>query len=261
MKDQLFGLKPTQEISSFVGRLEHYMLILFVALFVTVMMILFVTKNRRVRKVALLASAIAILVLEILKYILKYNYIKVNSITISNWEFADINLITIVACLSVIFILSSIALDKFHPWARFANSFVFSMGTIAGALLFIYPVGLNASLPIYNIVNLTDILISATVLFVAIYIGFTDFLEVNIHDVWMAVISLGITLVISYAMYFASNRTINPMFVGSCEYLVRMGINMPFPWHILPILAAIFLTQVLLYFPFQVHDRHRNSDN
>ncbi len=259
MKEALFGYFGSSSRTTYVAQLEQWLLIAFAAIFIATLLLLLVNKSSHVKKTILLSCVLAMIILEIVKYVYRYNFMLKNGLVWTVWEVMNINLVTLVTWITIVLCLASMGIDKDNGWKRFCNSFIFSMGTIAGALLFIYPSGLNPAFAIYHISNVQLILSSLILLFTAMYIGFTDFLRVDIHDLWLAVLSLAITTGMSYGIYYMSNRTCNIMFVGGCSYLEKMGITLQYPLNILPILAIIFMVQVVMYIPFELHDKRRMS--
>lgn len=257
MGEALFGYTGSSNRATYVAQLEHWLLLAFVAIFIATLLILLVNKSSHIKKSVLLSCIIGLVVLEIVKYVYRYNFMIKNNLVWTVWEVMNINLVTLVIWITILLCIASMFADKDNWWKRLCNSFILSIGTIAGALLFIYPSGLNPAFAIYHISNIQMILSSFILLFTALFIGFTDFLHVDIHDLWLAVISLGLVTAVSYALYYLSKRTINIMFVDHCPYLDEIGIHLTYPFNLLPVLAVMFMVQVILYIPFEIHDRKR----
>lgn len=252
MAENLFGINPQSGFEKHVFTYGH---LIFAALAITaiiLLVVLLIKKRDRIKKVVILASLISLILLEVIKIIYRAVMLTKLGLEINFWSLVDFNFTSLIAWFVVFILLISMFFNKYGGWNKFVYSFVFSVGTIAGLFFFIFPLSLKTGYGFYHILNVQIILMNAVLLFLAIYIGFSYFLEVSVKSFWLVILSLIITLGLVFAIYYISGQTASVMFISGCVYLENIGIAIRTPLQMFIVGGVFFILQILFYLPMQI---------
>lgn len=248
MLDYLFGFTPTYtEKVSYMYNLNHIYLLLFVVASVVALILIFKNKSKKTQNIMLTTVAIVMIVLELARFIWKTANHFNNGGAIDNWNWAwnfSFQLCAIMTWFVSINLLIGV-FAKHEKWNKFAFTTMVGIALISGTLTFLYPDLVDGHYSILHFRNAQTIIDHMLLIFVPLFLIFSKRVKIELKNIWMPIVGLFASAAIAMTMSFVTDN--NFMFMLKADLLNDIGINLPFPWHLLPLGALFFLFQFLIF--------------
>ncbi len=248
MFQYLFGFDSylPQEVD-YMFNLNHLFLILGIVAFITTLTLVFKNRSEKTQKIMLATVAILMIVLEIGRIVWKLlNHVHDNG-TIAGFDWAwniSFQLCAIMTWFVSINLLIGV-FGKNKKWNQISYSIMVGVALICGSLTFLYPDLIDTGRSLLHFRNFQTVLDHALLIFVPVFLLATNKVTLSFQKIYIPFLALAGSAAIAMPMSFLTDH--NFMFMKECSLFADLGLNIPFPYHLLVLGVIFFALQALVY--------------
>ncbi len=238
---------------------KNHILMILVSLVIIIFFSMYASRQKlKYQKIFTAIILTIIVVLEIIKIIFRYFYLKANNEELSFLNVVEFDLFTISLWISVPLILVAIFTKNKYKNNLILLNFVFFVTNLSAIITVIYPIGLNQNFQIYHIYNLIYFLIRSLVVMLSLFFIFSNWLQINkFLDLWKAFFSLLFLCLVCSLLGLLIGKEVNLFYINYCPLFENMGIHLGYPFNYLMIGVFFFVLQILLFLPFYVYSNFK----
>lgn len=229
--------------------INHLFLALFVILVIVGLLFALNSKTEKGQKITKIVLATLLLVLELGRIIWKIcQHIHLyGSIDGFDWWWnISFQMCAIMTWTTIITLyVSAFAKNKNHIIIKILENILLGTAMVGGILTFIYPDLMDGSMPFFHFRNIQTVLTHTLLIFVPIWLVKIGELKIRIKNIWMP--ALGFLYVGCFAMMMSLYSGQNFAYSLACDLMEDIGLHVPYPWHLLIVVAIIFCLTVLIY--------------
>ena len=173
------------------------------------------------------------------------------------WTTINFETCTMMVWFNIIMLIYSFFVKKDNILLSYLLNISFGVGMVGGILTFFYPSFINSSYSIWHFKNLQSIIIHIILIILPIYFIKIKHFKPRLKNFW--VIPFAYLCTESIAIFAGVLSSWNFSFWYSCRPFIALGINIPYPYHILLLLIIITSIMFLVYTIFEIFAKTKNN--
>ncbi|MFA6860110.1 MAG: hypothetical protein WCR30_01825 [Clostridia bacterium] len=259
--ENIFGFEGTYtEAVKYMFNTNHILLVLLVAAFIVTLYFALCSKTEKGKKITKLALAVVLISLELGRIAFRFgldafNGVEPNlarSLTIISFQMCAIMTWT-----TAITLIVSAFKKKQGKVMQCMFNILFGGALVGGVLTFAYPDCIHGLYPLYHFYNVQTIVVHALLIFVPLYLSKIKEFKVEIKNIWKPLVGfIGVGSISMTASQFCGATFAYSL---RCNLLESVGLNIPFPWHLLVVFGIVYVLTIILYVAFGIRKRHTET--
>lgn len=259
MNDFITFEKLDKEVGYFFTK-NHFLLLLISLVIIIFFSMYFSRQKTKIQKIFVFIVGVAIALIEILRIVWRYKYLEFNEESLNLFNVVNLDFFTLSLWISIPLIIVASFLKTKKKRKVFGLDFVFNITMLGAIITLIYPEGINNSFEFYHCYNLMFTLLRSFIIMLGLFFAFAKWTFIaEFLDLWKSFLSLIIFGAICITIALLFGQEINLFYINYCPAFETLGMYLSFPWHMIILAAFLFVFQFILYLPFGIHRRMKNS--
>ncbi len=203
-------------------------------------------KSAKAIKITKIILAILLVALEIGRFLWYYLRAQHYGDKFDWWARINFHMCTMMVWLNAITLILSCCLKKNNKLLTLFYHIIIGIGFWGALITFMHPEFIDSWFTIWHFKNSQTILTHIILIVSPIYLLITKHFKIEVKNIWVI---LGALLMVGQISAFAGAcDNFNFAYCFKCNFLLKIGIEIPFPWHIVFILCVFYIVDFVIWF-------------
>lgn len=247
--------------AKYINWLEFKNILILLSVVLTACLVLYFllcAKSKKGVIITKICLASALFVLEVSRILWWYFRCKHYGDPFNFWIRFNFEMCSMMVWVNIFTLIVSIFVKKDNKLVCYLYNIIFGAGMIGGILTFVYPAFIDSYYSIFHFRNLQSIITHILLIVSPLFLLRSKQFRIELKNFWTIPFSL--VCVGSISTFAGMCANWNFAYCFYCAPFKAIGINIPFPFHILTIMLFISSVQFLLYTIIEVYRHKKKKD-
>ena len=222
----------------------------FVLVAALIILLLLPKRSAKAVKITKITIAVLLVILEIGRFVWYYLRAQAYNDRFDWWARINFHMCTMMVWLNATTLILSCFLKKENKLLNLFYHVIIGIGLWGALITFIYPEFADPFFEIWHFRNSQTITTHILLIVSPIYLLITKHFKIELKNIW--VILGGLLMVGQISSLAGACDNFNFAYCFYCKFLRKIGILIPFPWHIVFILCVFFIVDFFIWFIIEV---------